>query len=134
MILAVSVANRAPDNAGNVAAAYHQAIAHGATTVALDAGTNGPTAAEIALRSDGSGYLHNERLAPLPSGRTYQLWALIGTGASQRAISAGVLGPDPQAVAFHVASRPDAFAITVEQAPGVVQSTHQPAAAGEVNA
>jgi len=131
-VLAVQVANRSPNHAGDVAEAYHYAVAHGATTVSLDAGVHGPVAAEIALQRDGTGYLRNDRLAPLPSGRTYQLWALTGTGASQRAISAGVLGADPHAVAFHVASAPAAFAITVEDVPGVVHSTHQPAAVGEV--
>jgi anti-sigma-K factor RskA len=131
-VLGVAVANRPPNRAGNVAAAYDDAVAHGAATIPLDAGTNGPVAAEIALRADGTGYLRNDHLGALPSGRTYQLWALVGTGSAQRAISAGVLGPDPHAVAFHVATRPDAFAITVERAPGVVQSTQQPAAVGEV--
>ncbi|HEX4492345.1 MAG TPA: anti-sigma factor [Acidimicrobiia bacterium] len=133
VVLAFAVANRAPSRVGDTAAAYRHAVAHGATTVALDTGAHAPVA-EIALQSDGTGYLRNEHLAALPAGRTYQLWAVNGTGASQTAISAGVLGPDPSAVAFHVASAPDAFAITVEQAPGVVQSTQQPAAVGEVNA
>jgi anti-sigma-K factor RskA len=133
VVLAVAVANRAPGNAVNVAAAYDHAVSHGATTVALDGGTNGGVEAEIALQPDGTGYLRNRNLTALPAGRTYQLWALTGSGASQRAISAGVLGRDPGAVAFHVASTPEAFAITIEQAPGVVQSSHQPTAVGEVS-
>jgi hypothetical protein len=130
-VLAITVANRAPSNAGDVAAAYRHAVAHGATTVALDTGAHTPVA-EIALQPDGTGYLRNDHLAALPAGRTYQLWAVSGTGASQRVISAGVLGSDPSAVAFHVASAPNAFAITVERAPGVVRSTQQPTAVGEV--
>ena len=100
--------------------------------VQLERSGTKPVAAEIALKNDGSGYLRNNDLAPLPEGRTYQLWALVGSGAEQRAISAGVLGADPSAAAFHVAGRPDAFAITIEEAPGVVQSAHQPTAVGKV--
>lgn len=132
-VIAVQVA-RPPNRAGNLAAAYDHAVAHGATTLTLAAPEGDATAAEIALQRDGTGYLRNEHLAALPAGRTYQLWALVGNGSSQRAISAGVLGADPGAVAFHVATRPDAFAVTVEQAPGVVQSTQAPAAVGEVPA
>jgi anti-sigma-K factor RskA len=134
LVLAVAIANRSPSRAGNLADAYRQAVAHGATTVALATQANGPVEAEIALQSDGTGYLRNEHLAALPAGRTYQLWAVTGSGGTQRVLSAGVLGPDPQAVAFHVASRPASFAITVEDAPGVVQSTQPATAVGEVGA
>jgi hypothetical protein len=134
VVLAVQVANRPPSRAGDLVAAYHHAVAHGATTLALDSGPGGSTAAEIALQSDGTGYLRNEHLAALPAGRTYQLWAVVGTGSARRTISAGVLGADPNAVAFHVAGRPEAFAITVEDAPGVVQSSQPPTALGTVPA
>jgi hypothetical protein len=131
-ILAVQVATRDPNRAGDLAAAYKNALANGATVVQLARSGTSPVAAEIALKNDGSGYLRNNDLAPLPEGSTYQLWALVGSGAEQRAISAGVLGADPSAAAFHVAGRPDAFAITIEDAPGVVQSAHQPTAVGKV--
>ncbi len=53
-----------------------------------------------------------------------------------RTISLGLLGPDPAVVPFSVAGdgSVQAFAITAEQAGGVVQSTNQPVVAGQVNA
>ncbi len=70
----------------------------------------------------------------LPDGQTYQLWAIVGAGDAQHAISAGVLGSNPSATAFPVSGAPQAFVITVEQAPGVVRSTQSPVAAGKVAA
>jgi hypothetical protein len=133
-VLAVQVATRPSNQAGDVAAAYNHAVANGAVAVNLRRTETGPVAAEIALQRDGSGYLRNVRLAPLPAGKTYQLWAVVGSGTSQRAISAGVLGRDPSAAAFHVSGSPDAFAVTVEDAPGVVSSAQVPEAVGKVPA
>jgi hypothetical protein len=134
-VLAVQVGTRPPDRTGNLAAAYSHALDHGAASVSLQpqAG-HGAVAAAIALQRDGTGYLRNDHLAALPAGKTYQLWALVPHGGGQQAISAGVLGPDPHAAAFHVAGRPTAFAITVEDAPGVVQSAQSPVAIGTVPA
>jgi hypothetical protein len=131
-VLAVQVATRPSNRVGDIAAAYNHAVANGAVTVELHRSGNGPVAARIALQRDGSGYLRNARLGPLPAGKTYQLWALVGSAKQQLAISAGVLGPQPGAAAFHVAGRPDAFAITVEDAPGVVRPTKAPEAVGNV--
>jgi hypothetical protein len=134
-VLAVQVATRPASRAGDIAAAYDHAVANGAITVSLSRnGIASVVAAEIALERDGSGYLRNVRLGPLPAGKTYQLWELVGSGSSQRALSAGVLGPQPRAAAFHVAGRPDAFAITVEDAPGVVSPTKTPEAVGKLSA
>ncbi len=134
-VLAVQVGTRPPDRTGNLAAAYTHALDHGAASVSLQPQTgHGQIAAAIALQADGTGYLRNDHLAALPAGKTYQLWALVPHGGGQQAISAGVLGPDPQAAAFHVAGRPTAFAITVEDAPGVVQSAQSPVAVGPVPA
>lgn len=133
-ILGVQVATRTPNRAGDLAAAYDNALDHGATAVRLQRTGANPIAAEIALKSDGTGYLRNNDLAPLPAGKTYQLWALVGSGSAQRTLSAGVLGPEPSAAAFHVAGRPAGFAITIEDAPGVVQSTQAPTAVGTVPA
>ena len=51
-------------------------------------------------------------------------------------ISLGLLGSDPAVVPFSVAGdgSVQAFAITAEQAGGVVQSTNQPVVAGQVTA
>lgn len=133
VVLAVQVVTRSPNRAGDIAAAYNHAVANGATTVQLQrAGGTGSVAAEIAVQRDGSGYLRNVHLAALPTGQTYQLWAIVDRGKAKRAISAGVLGPDPSAVAFHVAAAPAAFAITIESAPGVVRSKNDPVAVGSL--
>jgi anti-sigma-K factor RskA len=134
VVLGVQVATRTPSRAGDLAAAYNHAVAGGAATVRLQAAGQGTVAAEIALQADGTGYLRNEHLAALPDGKTYQLWALETRGSSQQAISAGVLGRVPSAVAFHVAGAPSGFAITVENAPGVVASQQSPVAVGKVSA
>jgi anti-sigma factor RsiW len=134
-VLGVQVATRTPNRAGDLAAAYNHAVAGGAATVSLRAATpTGGVTAEIALQSDGTGYLRNEHLAELPVGKTYQLWALVPRGAGQQAISAGVLGREPSAAAFHLSGAPSGFAITVENAPGVVASKQSPVAVGEVPA
>jgi hypothetical protein len=134
-VLAVQVIRQSPDRAGNLAAAYDHAIKNGAAPISLQsADANGGVAAEIALQSDGTGYLRADHLAALPQGKTYQLWALVDRGTRQRAISAGVLGRDPQTAAFHVASKPASFAITVEAVPGVVRPSQSPIAVGKVSA
>jgi Anti-sigma-K factor rskA len=134
-VLAVGLASRTPSRAGDLAAAYDHAVDTGAARVALhpDLGS-GAVTAEIAWSSDGTGYLRNEHLAALPAGKTYQLWATYQQGKKQRAISAGVLGREPSAVAFHLVATPTAFAITVENAPGVVASAKTPIAIGKVPA
>ena len=88
-----------------------------ATTVELRA-PGGPAAARVALLPDGRGYLLADGLPALDPARTYQLWALID---GQR-ISAGTLGIHPKAAAFHVSGPVGGFAVTDEQAPGVVTS------------
>jgi len=133
-VLAVQVATRAPSRAGDLAAAYTHAIKNGASSVALrPAAGSGSVEAEIALQSDGNGYFRGDNLRALPAGKTYQLWALVTRGSTQRAISAGVLGRDPSVAAFHLASPPDAFAVTIEDAPGVVRSNQSPVAIGKVS-
>jgi anti-sigma-K factor RskA len=134
-VLAVQVIRQTPDRAGNLVAAYDHAIKSGATSISLQSGDgHGRVAAEIALQPDGTGYLRADHLAALPQGKTYQLWALVDRGKRQRAISAGVLGRDPRAAAFHVASKPASFAITVEAVPGVVRPSQSPIAVGKVSA
>ena len=128
-VLTVQLATRAPSSAGNVAAAYRHAVSSGAITANLEASGSHAVAAQIALQDDGTGYLRNQALPPLPSGQTYQLWAIVKQGTTSTAISAGVLGRDPGAVAFHVAGRPNTFALTVERVPGVVTSHNLPVAA-----
>lgn len=78
-----------------------------------------------AVTDDGIGYLRATALPPLEEGRVYQLWG----GAGDRLISLGVLGPDPGIVTFR-AHQYTLFAITSEDAPGVVVTANPPVVAG----
>jgi anti-sigma factor RsiW len=95
-------------------------------------GAPSPGRVTVVLTTAGTGFVRVERLRALPSHKTYQLWGVIGG----KTISLGLLGPDPTVVPFSVAGdgSVQAFAITAEQAGGVVQSANQPVVAGEVNA
>jgi hypothetical protein len=90
--------------------------------------TNGQYSAEAVLLPDGTGYLTNTNLPKLASGRTYQLWAVVGSAK----ISVGVLGDSPRAVAFQAAGDVSALAITEEVAGGVVASVQQPTVLGTI--
>ena len=91
-----------------------------------------PGRVTVVLTATGTGFVQVHQLRALPSGRTYQLWGVIGG----KTISLGLLGPDPVVVPFSVAGdgSVEAFAITAEHAGGVVQSANQPVVAGEVSA
>lgn len=80
----------------------------------------------IVLMPDGTGYLTQHTLQPLLEDRTYQFWAITdGT-----VISAGVLGPKPELIPFHIdVAGFEGFAITDEVAGGVVASESQPVVA-----
>lgn len=87
---------------------------------------DGVVFANVVVTLDGTGFLLTESLNRLPSDRTYQLWAVTGTGV----ISAGVLGPNPDVVPFRMAGEIIGFAVTEEIAGGVVTSQNQPIATG----
>jgi len=88
---------------------------------------DGQHSADVALTPDGTGFLVADNLPALPGDRTYQLWAL----ADGQKISAGVLGARPSVVAFHYApSRLSGFAVTDEQAGGVVSTQNSPVVLG----
>ncbi|MGD0311169.1 MAG: anti-sigma factor [Acidimicrobiales bacterium] len=95
-------------------------------------GTPSRSAVTVVLTDTGTGFVEKDRLDALPADKTYQLWGVI----RGRTISLGLLGPDPSVVPFSVAGdgSVEAFAITAEQAGGVVQSSHQPVVSGEVTA
>ncbi len=91
------------------------------------------TSATIVLTAAGTGFLVNEStggLSPLPAGRTYQLWGVVGG----RAISLGLLGPRPGIVPISAAGTAPftEFAVTDEVAGGVVRSANRPVAVGSV--
>jgi len=88
---------------------------------------NGEVGAEAVVLPDGAGFLTNKNLAELPSGRTYQLWALVGTSR----ISVGVLGPKVASAGFKAPTSAAGFALTDESAGGVVVSANNPVVVGK---
>jgi anti-sigma-K factor RskA len=126
VVLAVQVIvlrGRDTNSPSNLASAFDDAAAQqGAREVAL-APANGAEVARIVLLPDGTGFLQNNGMKPLPPDRTYQLWALTGTRDQPIAISAGVLGSSPRTVGFHTSGAVRGFGLTVEKTPGVVSST-----------
>ncbi len=97
------------------------------TTVLLD--NNGKKIAKVIVTKSGKGYLVDDTLPALPAGQTYQLWAVTDSAA----ISAGLLGADPEVSAFNVAAPTKAFALTVEPEAGSVVATTKPMAVGELS-
>jgi anti-sigma-K factor RskA len=110
-------------NTGNLAAAFDRAVKQpGAREIGLKQPDGSGEVARIVVLPDGTGYLKNDGMESLSSDQTYQLWALTGDAKQPTAISAGVLGADPRAVAFHTNGDVHGFGVTVEKAPGVVSS------------
>lgn len=71
---------------------------------------------------DGRGYVFNDNLPKLPADEVYQLWGRKGS----ELISLGLLGTDPDNEEFVAGEEFDAFAVTVEEAGGVVRSEKVP--------
>ncbi len=118
-----------------LSAAEQSALKQPSTTqVHLTSLSSSPSSGRVTvvLTASGTGFVEVDQLKSLPSGKTYQLWGVIGG----KTISLGLLGPDPAVVPFSVAGdgSVQAFAITAEQAGGVVQSSNQPVVAGQVTA
>ncbi len=82
--------------------------------------------ADTVVLPDGTGYLVSSNLPELGAGRTYQLWALVGTNK----ISVGVLGTKPGQSGFKAAADAWGFAITEETAGGVVATQNDPVVVG----
>jgi predicted anti-sigma-YlaC factor YlaD len=93
------------------------------------ASANGGLAVRGAVTAEGVGYLRAASLPRLGTGRTYQLWGMNGLDL----VSLGVLGERPTVIQFQ-ASRFSGFAITEEDAPGVVRSSNAPVVAGRFTA
>ncbi|MDQ4005786.1 MAG: anti-sigma factor [Actinomycetota bacterium] len=85
------------------------------------------TEVDAVLLPNGTGYIVSDNLPPLPSTRTYQLWAL----GEEDPISAGVLGPNPAVLAFSASPGASGLAITEEVAGGVVTPESDPIAVAE---
>jgi anti-sigma-K factor RskA len=117
---------------GAMAAAFDRAVkVPGAKEVGLKS-DSGATLARLVLLPDGAGYLRGDHLGPLPASKTYQLWAVTGSPKNPTIVSAGVLGTEPSALAFHASGPVHAFAVTVEKAGGVVASRQKAIAQGAV--
>lgn len=82
--------------------------------------------AELVVARSGPSFFVNNRLAPLPASKTYQLWAIAGG----KPVSIGLLGQTPTLVAFTVNAvrPPTTFAVTVERAQGAPAPTSNPVA------
>jgi anti-sigma-K factor RskA len=91
---------------------------------------DGNVLARAVLLSDGTGFVTSTGLPALGDDRTYQLWAVDDRGT----ISLGVMGSEPEVVAFHAGDETTALAITNERAGGVAQSAEVPTAVGELAA
>jgi anti-sigma-K factor RskA len=115
-----------PDSTAALAQAAEDAA--GARTAKL-VDTSGNVLANAVLLPDGTGYLTSD-LPALPAGRTYQLWGVD----DRNTISLGVMGRNPEVVAFKAAGHPAAIAVTEERAGGVPDSANQPAAVGDLHA
>jgi anti-sigma-K factor RskA len=92
----------------------------------LDSG--GQRLAEVIVLPNGQGYLVNKRLTPLPSGRTYQVWAISGTNT----LSVGVPGSIFDFAAITVPPETGTIAVSVERTPGAVAPT-APLASGSLS-
>ncbi len=88
---------------------------------------DGAAGAEAVVLPDGAGFLTNKGLAELPYNHTYQLWALVGTSR----ISVGVLGPKVASAGFRAPTNAAGFALTDENAGGVVVSANNPVVVGK---
>lgn len=102
-------------------AALAASMERGARTAGLTA-SSGSVMAKVVTTADGRGYFMADAMPPLPAGRTYQLWALMGEEPGSAVVSVGVLGRSPTVVAFNADAKVMGFAVTEEDAPGVTRT------------
>jgi anti-sigma factor RsiW len=92
--------------------------------------SEGQATLDAVILPDGTGYLYDSKLTPLPDDRVYQLWGVVG--AKQQRISYGLLGTDPQIETFQAGTGLQALAVTNEVASGVVATTQPFTVVGDV--
>lgn len=114
--------------AGREDGAAAAAMADPSATVVRLVSPDGALTVPAVVTGDGQGYLLADALPDAGAGATYQLWGLEGT----RAVSLGVLGPDPRVAPFRVERPVDTLALTTEEEGGVDQPTGDPVVAGSV--
>jgi hypothetical protein len=100
--------------------AFEHAIDDPTSTLVQLASTVRQIVVRGAVTKTGLAYLRASGLPALPAGHTYQLWGSTGDGL----VSLGVLGTRPEVVTFHDADY-NLFAITAEDTPGGVVTSHQ---------
>jgi anti-sigma factor RsiW len=90
------------------------------------------TTVTVVLTRSGTGFVQGRALAALPTGRTYQLWGMVGG----QSVSLGLLGRAPHVAPFSAAGHAGlrGFAITDEQAGGAVTPSAAPIVEGLVTA
>jgi len=88
---------------------------------------DGELSAQMALHENGHGFLRTAGLPVLPADQTYQLWMI---NSDDSTISLGLFNGGDEAVTVQAGLNPKGFAITVEEAGGVVQSEHLPSLSG----
>ncbi len=82
------------------------------------------SSASVVVAGDGRGLLDGAALPTLGDGRTYQLWGQLAADGSL--VSIGVLGNDPDLVAFTADIGIDGLVLTIEEAPGSVDGVGDP--------
>jgi hypothetical protein len=110
--------------------AVRQALATPGHRLVKLSGSNNKVLATFVVLRDGTGYLVSSKMAPLPVGKTYQLWGIVaGTP-----VSIGVMGSYPRHVAFTLASSPgpSTLGVTVEPAGGAAAPSTPMVASGAV--
>jgi anti-sigma-K factor RskA len=120
--------SRTADRQAQVRAAAEEARGDPEARRAALADGDGVVRATVVRLPDGTGYVTNNGLEELPSGRTYQLWALMDETTGPAFVSAGVLGRDLDVAAFRFDGRVRGFAISTERTPGAL-APHNPLAA-----
>jgi anti-sigma factor RsiW len=108
-------------------AAAKAVLSPGAHKIKLQSNDGRVELAAVMLPS-GEGYVVQDNLPALSRAETYQLWALVG-GTT---VSVGVLGADPDVIAFRAPADTTVLAVTVEKAGGVSVTQKSPLAAGTV--
>ena len=87
----------------------------------------GEAVADVVVGESGRGYVRADRLAALPAGQTYQLWATT----NGRPVSAGVLGRRPGIAAFTVNAPLLGVSLSIEPETGSTQPSSEPFASAQ---
>lgn len=106
-----------------------EALADPSSTVVRLSSPDAGLVVRAVVTESGVGYLLGDPLPGAAPRTTYQLWGLAGT----RAVSLGLLGPEPGVVVFHVEDPVTGLAVTSEPAGGSDQPTTDPLVSGEID-